>query len=263
MRDKEFDKYLEGNSELSRLYRDAAQRQPSSEVDDAILAEARRALKPRAQVISSPFASNWAVPLSLAAILVLGVGVVLFVSDEIGMNKPLESGADLSVMEKPAHKDDSITGKQYRYKKREAKPTGKFDLKDKDTRAQQLKQQPGFASGTSKSKRAMDTETVSPTLNKAVVTKPASKKSVGSSDTQYRSTSQSKEERGKTSSQGVASDIAPAAAVPKKKLDKEDETLLEQIRKLRKAARHKEADKQLEIFRKRHPKYPLDKTITR
>jgi hypothetical protein len=263
MRDKEFDKYLEGNSELSRLYRDAAQRQPSREVDGAILAEARRALKPRAQVISSPFASNWTVPLSLAAILVLCVGVVLFVTDESGVNRPLESGADLSNMEKPARKDGIGTSKQYRYKEREATTTGKFDLKDKDTKAQQLRQQPASVSGASKAKRAADTESVSPMLNKAVETKPASKKSVGSSDTdtQYRRTRQTKEERSKATKQGVVSDIAPA--VPKKKLKKKDEALLEQIRKLRKAARHKEADRYLEVFRKRYPKYPLDKTITR
>ncbi|HEX20500.1 MAG TPA: hypothetical protein ENG78_06760 [Acidiferrobacteraceae bacterium] len=259
MRDKEFDKYLEGNSELSRLYRDAAQLRPSPEVDDAILAEARRALKPRAQAISSPFASNWTVPLSLAAILVLSVGVVLFVTDESGVNKPTESGADLSIMEKPVGKKSIGADKQYQPRKRKAAPAGKFDLKD--GRAQQLKQQPVSASGTLKSRSIADTESVSPALNKAAETKPASKKSVGGSDAQYRRARQTKEERSNTTSQGVASDIAPA--VPEKKLKKQDEALLEKIRKLRKAARHKEADKYLEVFRKRYPEYPLDKTITR
>ncbi|GMQ91808.1 MAG: hypothetical protein BMS9Abin11_1123 [Gammaproteobacteria bacterium] len=261
MRDKEFDKYLEGNSELSRLYRDAAQLRPSPEVDDAILAEARRALKPRAQVISSPFASNWTVPLSLAAILVLSVGVVLFVTDESGVNKPTESGADLSIMEKPVGKKSIGADKQYQPRKRKAAPAGKFDLKDRNAGVQQLKQQPAPTSGVLKSERAADTESMSPALNKAVVTKPASKKSVGGSDAQYRRARQTREERSNTTSQGVASDIAPA--VPEKKLKKQDEALLEKIRKLRKAARHKEADKYLEVFRKRYPEYPLDKTITR
>jgi hypothetical protein len=73
--------YLEGESELSRLYRQDAQEQPDPRLDARILAEARRAVSTRRRVVHSPFARHWLVPASLAAVLVLSVGVVVLMPD--------------------------------------------------------------------------------------------------------------------------------------------------------------------------------------
>lgn len=75
--DERLDDYLRGDSPLTRAYREAGREQPPAHLDAALLAQAkaeflaRRASKPR-----------WRMPLSLAATVVLAVGVVLFATRE-------------------------------------------------------------------------------------------------------------------------------------------------------------------------------------
>jgi|GEM_PF-933238 len=90
-RDEQFlDNYLEGDSELSRLYRRGAEQQPEAQpgaqLDARIRAEARRAVASgaRARVVHSPFARHWMVPTSLAAVCVLSLGVVLLMPEPDG-----------------------------------------------------------------------------------------------------------------------------------------------------------------------------------
>ncbi len=73
--DKRLDEYLRGDSPLTRAYRDLGREEPSSSLDARILAQARgekaapRGGKPR-----------WLMPLSLAATVVLSVGIVLLMT---------------------------------------------------------------------------------------------------------------------------------------------------------------------------------------
>ena len=60
---------------LSRRYRELAREEPPPLVDQAILASARRAVAPRTH-------GRWAVPVSIAAVLVLGIGVSLNMQSE-------------------------------------------------------------------------------------------------------------------------------------------------------------------------------------
>lgn len=75
--------YLEGDSELSRLYRRGAEETPGAQLDARILAEAHRAVTPAARVVHSPFARHWLVPTSLAAVFVLSVSVVLLLPEPL------------------------------------------------------------------------------------------------------------------------------------------------------------------------------------
>ena len=69
-----------GDAELGRSYRGASTELPSPALDTEILAAARRAVQtPPAH---QRFAKRWAVPLSVAAVVVLSVGVVLRVTQE-------------------------------------------------------------------------------------------------------------------------------------------------------------------------------------
>src|SRR5690349_20261811 len=63
------EEYLQGHSEVSRVYQEAPAETPPSQLDEKIMLAARDALKPRA--------SRWMMPLSAAAAIVLTVGVVL------------------------------------------------------------------------------------------------------------------------------------------------------------------------------------------
>jgi hypothetical protein len=75
--------YLDGDSELSRLYRRGAGETPGAQLDARILGEARRAVTPAPRVVYSPFARHWLVPTSLAAVFVLSVSVVLLMPEPL------------------------------------------------------------------------------------------------------------------------------------------------------------------------------------
>ena len=67
---------------VSALYRQQAKEEPPGRVDAAILREARRAVK-RRPAVHGPFGSHWRVPVSLAAILLIVVGLVRFMPRDI------------------------------------------------------------------------------------------------------------------------------------------------------------------------------------
>lgn len=73
--------FLQGDSPLSRLYRRDAREEPSAQLDASVRAAARHKLRPKSRVAHGPFARHWAVPASLAAVLVLSVSVVLLTPD--------------------------------------------------------------------------------------------------------------------------------------------------------------------------------------
>ncbi len=82
--DRELGRYLQRKSVLSRAYSETPGEEPPPELDATILAEARRAVRDRPRLVPTPFARNWVVPASLAAILVLTVGLVRFTFKETG-----------------------------------------------------------------------------------------------------------------------------------------------------------------------------------
>jgi len=81
-KDRSLDEYLRGDSPVSRAYREEAQELPPAHLDARILAEASRAGAAPKRVAKSPFSSNWMVPASLAAVLVLAVSVVALLQVE-------------------------------------------------------------------------------------------------------------------------------------------------------------------------------------
>ena len=66
----------EGDDKLKKAWREVGAEEPSARVDAAILAAAHRAVAPKR------LAQRWAVPVSLAAVLVLAVGVTLRMQQE-------------------------------------------------------------------------------------------------------------------------------------------------------------------------------------
>ncbi|RKZ65340.1 MAG: hypothetical protein DRQ48_11710 [Gammaproteobacteria bacterium] len=76
--DQNLDKYLQGDSALSRAYVAEAKAQAPTHFDKAILSAASEAVrsKPESKVAYSPFARSWYVPASMAAVLMLCVGLV-------------------------------------------------------------------------------------------------------------------------------------------------------------------------------------------
>jgi len=86
--DELFQEYLEGDSALSRLYRQGGDEQPGAHLDARIRARAHDAVAPDKRVAHSPFAHNWMVPTSLAAVLMLSVSVVVLMPEPVEVPGP-------------------------------------------------------------------------------------------------------------------------------------------------------------------------------
>ncbi|MCG8324095.1 MAG: hypothetical protein MI673_01140 [Thiotrichales bacterium] len=82
--DQDLQAYLDGSSDISRAYKEKANERSPQHVDAAILAAARRSVESGPRAAFSPFSSNWHVPASLAAVLVLSVGLVFTVQEQTG-----------------------------------------------------------------------------------------------------------------------------------------------------------------------------------
>lgn len=87
--DSMLEEFLARRDPLSRRYREAAAEQPSAELDDAILAAARRAVDARPQAAGITragarrnWASRWSAPLAAAAVVVLAVALTVLLERE-------------------------------------------------------------------------------------------------------------------------------------------------------------------------------------
>ncbi len=97
--DELLQEYLEGDSALSRLYRQSADEQPGADLDARIRARAHNNLARDRRVAHSPFARNWMVPTSLAAVLVLSVSVVILMPEPVEEPGAADDGAAIAVPE--------------------------------------------------------------------------------------------------------------------------------------------------------------------
>jgi hypothetical protein len=84
--DQILDKYLQGDSALSRAYGAERKAEAPSHLDKAILSAASEAVrsKPQSKVAYSPFARSWYIPASMAAVLMLCVGLVFTIYKDSG-----------------------------------------------------------------------------------------------------------------------------------------------------------------------------------
>lgn len=76
---------IQGENVVSRAYRQLQQQEPSSDIDHAILEAAHKeAGRLRKSGGLNPFSGHWFVPVSLAAVLVITVGIVITLEKEPG-----------------------------------------------------------------------------------------------------------------------------------------------------------------------------------
>jgi len=118
--DQMFEDYLQGGSSLSGVYRAEGKVRPPAHIDKAILSAANEAVKPEqtSNVAYSPFARNWYVPASMAAVLMLCVGLVFTIykdSGQIILTAP-KSEYDFDAQVAPMKSDESgEKNRQYKY----------------------------------------------------------------------------------------------------------------------------------------------------
>lgn len=87
-KDKLVDEYPGGQGDLTRLYGRVDKPEPPASLDREILEAARKGIHPGGRV-GGPFGAQWYVPVSLAAVLVLAVGVVVTLEKETGQEASL------------------------------------------------------------------------------------------------------------------------------------------------------------------------------
>ena len=112
---KKPDARLPGETGVARAYHDAPNETPPAALDAKILAAAHRAVaKPKTR---GPVRSQWTVPLSTAAVVVLSLGVLLLLTKEGAFNQhedysavPAEAGPQIArnIPQPPAELSESL-----------------------------------------------------------------------------------------------------------------------------------------------------------
>ena len=80
--DRELDRYLQGNDELSKEYREISLDSPPDHIDKAILAASKKAVEAKPVNVITPFSSHWYIPASIAAVVVISVLLVFNIPDD-------------------------------------------------------------------------------------------------------------------------------------------------------------------------------------
>ncbi len=247
----------EPGDRLDRAYRSLAREEPPASLDAEILAAARRA------VARPSLARRWGVPVSMAALLVLAIGVTLEMQYEepgietsapkapasvpAGNSPQPESKPALSVPLKPAEK---------KAKKREAPATQEAPAIREAPQAFPAAPAPVQSQGNLVQQAPRAQSAPLPQQESRAAAAPPATASVpmpaappAAAEERFAAPAPSMAKRS-VASGGAAADLMTATTNPA--------TELERIAKLREAGRDAEADRALEDFRKRFPGYHID-----
>lgn len=257
--DRELDTYLQGKTEVSRLYADAPQIEPPDHLDAAILAEAHRAVN------ASPGAQpkrRWAIPLgmvaSLFAVVMIGLQLPYLLQEPALQPAPLEAKVAASMDESAAAPEPPA----------------------KQARSRSL------AMDNAKSEIAANKPAAEayapPAAPMAAVPAPVARRSELREEAEIQSAGALAKEKksndvGGSNLTDALESLAPAAAVQaspspvqleralkKDEADKADmspEDWLARIAKLKQEGKLEDAKKELAEFRKRYPDYPVPKAL--
>ncbi|HYC37968.1 MAG TPA: hypothetical protein VEC19_16180 [Usitatibacter sp.] len=248
---------------LSRLYRELPREEPSPLLDQAILASARRA-------VVAPKRNRWAMPVSIAAVLALGIGVsVRMQTEQPGVESSLPSSpAPSSSSEYPlpdtsepvhaeaappssAQKPAPPAPRRKSEMAREQAPSAKADAESRATQPEPraIPSAPAQPRGDPEPFAGPKLEA----LDKDLAVAPPAEKLATAPQTATAPAAAPALRAKRLEAQPQAGVARDSAAPPKDAREIE----LERIASLRAEGRHEEADKGLEEFRRRHPDYPI------
>jgi hypothetical protein len=238
--DRALEEYLKNDSELSRAYKEAAGEKPPAALNAAILEEARRAVDHGGRVTRGPFARTWLVPASLAAVLLLTVGLVTFVSRE--------SGEALSPAGAPrrALEADRLQLQQPRSKLEAQAPAPPLAEEPALMRQQKAPAEKKASPAPPPVKMRTDVPaSVTPAMVPAEVTERR----------------RARDEVGRQGKEDKREQWPPAALTATEMRALSPEEWLKRIVQLRDQGKHDEADTSLAAFKKRYPDYPIEKFL--
>ncbi len=264
-----FESYLQSESSLSRVYKATAKETPPVELDTRILERARQAVRRQARVGRSPFANNWMIPVSLAAVLVLTVGLVTFMFEKTdtpllpetapapSLDSALEEEA-LLIRDKAREADDRLRADQPVDEKAAPKAKRSLVIESPAARAPAVE---GLTKTRRKSQKTGEMKQTVPA--EPEMTSPQSvdermrSPGIGSAATRI----ESQEVRSKKENESLDSTDELLRLEEVSEVDEmmTPEEWLAKIVTLRAQGKQTEADASLVAFRKRYPDYPLDK----
>lgn len=235
--DRALDRYLQGDSTLSKIYKLRTVEMPPAELDAAILAEARQAAATQAGKQRNQALQRWMIPASLAAVLVLAVGLATFVFEKGGVPlapKPLRSEGSLEQRQHPSKVLDRQTPLQQQETTR--KPMG--GAVDELIRRRESEPPQSNVTAPAPAGSRGEQPTTSAPADAALLKE------------------QAKHEQRPVDKASEADQTAPAGAMAPKDLTPQE--WLRHIVELRKQGKLNEAQSSFAEFRRRYPDYPAD-----
>ena len=233
----------ERDAKISAAYRELGTEEPSRALDEAILGAARKSVQ--------PWTRRWAVPLSLAAVVVLSVVVTLRIQHEQpGIEQPA-----------PVRKEEQVARQVAEPAKPAAEPVARAPQQKSMTR----KEAQAFPSSP-------QDQAVAESRVAAAVPPPAPAPAAAPAPRMEEAPALAKRADAASEVGAVAGSVAPpapAAAAPAMRAMQREriagertvaltpEKELERIEELRKQGLHEEADRALAEFRKRHPDFKI------
>lgn len=242
----------EVDKDLSERYRAAVREEPPAHVDAAILAAAKRAVGSRPHSAGAPRSlRRWYVPVSLAAVIMLSVIVTLRIERE----RP-EIGVPDSV---PVVREKEQKLAQQAPEARAAAPVSPSAAVASSPAPKPASVQPAAPVFVPDPKPARDAAPEErqreDSLRSADAARgPAASGNVAGSDALGRMRSEAREMS--------APAAKPAQSPVPAKRERAPEEWLERIAELRKLQRDREADEQLDEFKRRYPDYKISETMT-
>lgn len=250
------DRDLESASaQVSERYRSAAQDGPSAQLDAAVKAAARRNIaQPRQR-------HNWQRPVSIAAMLVLGVSLVLVVRD----NEP-----PLPSLERPAGEEAKLARPAPAQLAMKAKPDSREQSLREDRPSRDRSVRPARESVArdelAAARDTRDNQAASGASGTSAQSAPAAPTAVGSVQPAERSSAPVADSAALSADKkaSVGADVAGASAAGARSLRKQESAVsleprawLVRIEGLLRAGKDAEARRQLIEFRREYPQYPL------
>ncbi len=228
---------------VSARYAELAREAPPRELDEAILAAARREAGARPAPLVAPAGRRrWYFPLAAAAVIVLAVSVTLQVERErpdVAAPQAMRDEPHPASPAAPAQ-DKAVVAEPDRARQAAREP-------ERPLVARPGAAQRGAVVGVEPSKPAIESRRFTPDPGPAVAAKPAPAPA-GAPAAPPPVAEPSR------ASAGVAGRIAEEAADT-------PERQLERIAELRRQGRHEEADRALAEFRRRHPEYRIPEAM--
>lgn len=234
---RELERYLQGGSGLSKLYKETATEQPPPELDAAILARARdEAIRPPRRGLG-PFARSWFIPASVAAVLVLAVGLITFMYEQGGTPFAPEP---LPPMEKKAP----------------AAQTEEMDRLLRDAPAQDEEEALPETTPAQVPLPARQGAVAPQEAAGAASTAPATTPASSASPSRFEEQELTRERLEAPNKPGRPDRRMPAAKTSAE--TRSPEVWLRHIAELRKQGKLNEAEASLAEFKKRYPDYPIE-----